>query len=34
MTYFEKIRKLTKEIPAELVDFSQARDLARTPTIR
>jgi type II restriction enzyme len=32
MTHFEKIRKLTKEIPAELVDFSQARDLARTPT--
>ncbi len=32
MTYFEKIRELTKEIPTELVDFSQPRDLARTPT--
>jgi len=32
MTYFEKVRKLTKGIPAELVDFSQPRDLARTPT--
>jgi type II restriction enzyme len=32
MTYFEKIRKLTKRIPVGLVDFSQPRDLARTPT--
>jgi len=32
MTYFQKIRELTKGIPAELVDFSQPRDLARTPT--
>ena len=32
MTYFLKIRELTKGIPAELVDFSQPRDLARTPT--
>ena len=32
MTYFEKVRELTKKIPAELVDFSQPRDLARTPT--
>ena len=32
MIYFQKIRELTKGIPAELVDFSQPRDLARTPT--
>jgi type II restriction enzyme len=32
MTYFQKIRELTKGIPAELVDFSQPRELARTPT--
>ena len=32
MTYFEKIRELTKGIPTELVDFSQPRDLTRTPT--
>jgi type II restriction enzyme len=32
MTYFEKIRELTKSIPVELVDFSQPRELARTPT--
>ena len=32
MAYFQKIRKLTKVIPVELVDFSQPRDLARTPT--
>ncbi|MDR0304628.1 MAG: AccI family restriction endonuclease [Chitinispirillales bacterium] len=32
MTYFEKIRELTKGIPAKLVDFSQPRDIARTPT--
>jgi len=32
MAYFQKIRALTKEIPAELVDFSQPRDAARTPT--
>jgi len=32
MKYYEKIRELTKGIPAELVDFSQPRDLARTPT--
>jgi type II restriction enzyme len=32
MDYFNRIRELTKEIPAELVDFSQPRDLARTPT--
>ena len=32
MTYFEKIRELTKTIPVELVDFSQPRELARTPT--
>ena len=32
MTYFEKVRELTKRIPTELVDFSQPRDFARTPT--
>jgi type II restriction enzyme len=32
MAYFQKIRALTKGIPAELVDFSQPRDLARIPT--
>jgi type II restriction enzyme len=32
VTYFEKIRELTKGIPAKLVDFSQPRDIARTPT--
>jgi adenine-specific DNA-methyltransferase len=30
--YFEKIKKLTKKVPVELVDFSQPRDFARTPT--
>ena len=32
MTYFEKIRALTKTVPVELVDFSQPRDPARAPT--
>jgi len=32
MTYFEKIRELTKKVPIELVDFSQPRDIARVPT--
>lgn len=32
MTYFEQIREPTKDIPPELVDFSQPRDVARTPT--
>ena len=32
MTYFERIMELTKSVPVELVDFSQPRDLARTPT--
>jgi len=32
MTYFEKIRELTKKVPSELIDFSQPRDLARVPT--
>ncbi|MDR0619096.1 MAG: AccI family restriction endonuclease [Bacteroidales bacterium] len=32
MQYFEKIRELTKNIPIELIDFSQPRDFARTPT--
>ncbi len=32
MTYYEKIRELTKNVPPELVDFDQPRDQARTPT--
>jgi type II restriction enzyme len=32
MQYFQKIRELTKNIPVELVDFSQSRDSAHTPT--
>jgi|GEM_PF-180354 type II restriction enzyme len=32
MTYYEKIRELTKKVPVELVDFEQPRDQARTPT--
>jgi hypothetical protein len=32
MTYYEKIRGLTKEVPTALVDFTLPRDLARTPT--
>lgn len=32
MTYFEKIRSLTADIPIELVDFSQDRIPASTPT--
>ena len=32
MTYLERIRNLTKKISTELVDFSQPRDIARTPT--
>ncbi len=32
MTYLDKIRDLIKIIPPELVDFSQPRDVARTPT--
>lgn len=32
MTYFEQINELTKSVPPELVDFSQPRDLAHTPT--
>lgn len=32
MTYYDKIRKLTKTVPAALVDFGLPRDPARTPT--
>ena len=32
MTYCDKIRELTKEIPTTLVDFSLPRDPARAPT--
>ncbi|MDD2594297.1 MAG: AccI family restriction endonuclease [Bacteroidales bacterium] len=32
MTYFDKIKELTKNVPIELVDFSQPRDVVRIPT--
>lgn len=32
MTYYDKIRELTKTVPAALVDFGLPRDPARTPT--
>ncbi len=32
MTYYEKIRELTKTVPVALVDFGLPRDPARTPT--
>lgn len=32
MTYYEKIRELTKTVPTTLVDFGLPRDLVRTPT--
>ncbi|TAF96623.1 MAG: AccI family restriction endonuclease [Cytophagia bacterium] len=32
MSYYHKIRALTKQVPIELVDFEQPRDQARTPT--
>src|SRR5574344_37712 len=32
MKYIERIKGLVKNIPAELVDFSQPRDTAHTPT--
>ena len=32
MTYYEKIRELTKTVPTALVDFGLPRDPARTPT--
>jgi type II restriction enzyme len=32
MNYFNKIRELTKGVPVELLDFSQPRGFARTPT--
>lgn len=32
MSYYEKIRELTKSVPPALVDFEIPRDLARTPT--
>lgn len=32
MTYYENIRKLTKDVSPKLVDFNQPRDQARTPT--
>lgn len=32
MSYYERIRELTKSVPPALVDFNLPRDLARTPT--
>lgn len=32
MNYCERIKNLTKSIPAELVDFSKPRDIAKAPT--
>ena len=32
MSYYGRIRELTKNVPVELVDFEQPRDPARTPT--
>ncbi len=32
MNYYDRIKELTKNVPIELVDFEQPRDLARTPT--
>lgn len=32
MSYYQKIRELTKNVPTSLVDFSVPRDTARTPT--
>lgn len=32
MNYYELIKEQTKHVPATLVDFSQPRDIARTPT--
>lgn len=32
MTYYERIRELTKHVPATLVDFGLPRDPSRTPT--
>jgi type II restriction enzyme len=32
MSYHDRIRELTKNVPIELVDFNQPRDRARTPT--
>ncbi|NTW61414.1 AccI family restriction endonuclease [Candidatus Saccharibacteria bacterium] len=32
MQYFERIDKLTKHVPVELIDFSSPRDPARAPT--
>ena len=32
MSYYERIRELTKKVPVTLVDFGLPRDPARTPT--
>ena len=32
LVYKDEIRKLTKNVPATLVNFNLSRDIARTPT--
>ncbi|MDR2251934.1 MAG: AccI family restriction endonuclease, partial [Endomicrobium sp.] len=32
MSYYEKIRNLTKSVPVEIINFSKDRELARIPT--
>jgi hypothetical protein len=32
MTYYHRIRELTRSVPVQLIDFEQPRDRARTPT--
>ena len=32
MSYYDRIRELTKSVPTTLVDFNLPRDQARTPT--
>ncbi len=32
MNYYDRIRELTKNVPLEMVDFEQPRDMVRTPT--
>jgi AccI restriction endonuclease len=32
MSYYNRIKDLTKHVPTTLVDFNVPRDIARTPT--
>lgn len=32
MTYYHRIRELTRSVPVQLIDFEQPRNRARTPT--